>query len=91
MLPALNEISTFQSAPTQDTLEKCYQLLYYASIHPNATIRYHASDVILIMDTYSDYLVLPVACCNISVNCCFTNLMTDYSKGNSTTKGTILT
>ena len=47
MLTALNEISTCQSAPTQDTMEKSNQLMDHASMHPGATIRYHASDMIL--------------------------------------------
>ena len=38
VIPYTNKISTYQSAPTQDTLEKCNQLLDYASTHMNATI-----------------------------------------------------
>lgn len=61
MLPALNEISTQQSKPTADTIKKCNQLLDYAATYPNAVIRYHASDMILHVDTDAAYLVLPKA------------------------------
>ena len=59
ILLSLNEISICQSAPTQDTMDICNQVLYYASTHPNATIRYHASNMILMADTDAAYLVLP--------------------------------
>ena len=61
MLVALNELSTQQSAPTQDTLSKCHRLLNYAATYPTATIRYHASDMILTVDTDAAYLVFPKA------------------------------
>ena len=41
-------------------MEKCNQVLDYISTHPNATIRYHASNIILMMDTYDAYLIIPV-------------------------------
>ena len=59
MIPDLNEISICQYTQTQDTMDKCNQVLDYASTHPNLTICYHASDMILMTDTDSDYLVLP--------------------------------
>ena len=61
MYPALNEVSLTQASPTEKTLQKCHQLLDYVSTHPNATIRYHASDMILNVDTDAAYLVLPRA------------------------------
>ena len=61
MYPALNEISTNQSHPTANTLTKCHHLLDYVSTHPNATIRYHASDMVLNIDSDAAYLVLPRA------------------------------
>ena len=61
MYPALNEISITQATPTTDTLAKCEQLLDYVSWHPNATIRFHASDMILYTDSDMVYLVLPRA------------------------------
>jgi hypothetical protein len=61
MLPAINEISGAQSAPTQNTMKACTMLMDYASTHPNAIIRYHASDMILHIDSDAAYLVLPNA------------------------------
>ena len=61
MYPALNEVSLTQSCPTQRTLQQCKQLLDYVSTHSNATIRYHASNMILHIDSDAAYLVLPRA------------------------------
>ena len=55
----LNKISTWKSAPTQDTMDKCNQVLDYASTHPNATICYHAIYMILMTDIDATSLVLP--------------------------------
>ena len=57
MLQSLNEIPTWQYAPTQDTMDKFNQVLDYASTHLNVTIRYHARDMILMTDTDFAYLV----------------------------------
>ena len=84
MLPSLNKISTCQSASTQDTIEKWNQVLDYASTNPNATIRYHKSNMILMTYTYATYLILPEDRSRIAGNYYFTNLMLDYSKGNPT-------
>ena len=61
MLPALNEISSQQAAPTVDTAKKCNMLMDYAHTYPNATLRYHASDMILYIEADSSYLVQPEA------------------------------
>ena len=61
ILPALNEIAHRQSTPTKNTMEKCTMLLDFCASHPNATIRYHASDMVLHIDTDAAYLVLPGA------------------------------
>jgi hypothetical protein len=61
MLPALNEISAQQASPTALTTTKCNQLLDYAATYPNAVIRYHASQMVLHVDTDAAYLVLPKA------------------------------
>ena len=53
----------------------------YASTHPNATIRYHASNMILMIDTDAAYRVLPEACRCITSHYYFTNWMLDYYKG----------
>ena len=61
ILVALNEISGQQSAPTTDTMKKCNKLMDYLHTHPNATIRYRASDMILYIESDAAYLVLPKA------------------------------
>ena len=91
MLPALNQIFTCQSAPTQDKMDECNQVLDYTSTHPNATIRYHASDMILMKDTDVSYLVLLETYSSIAEYYYFTNRMLNYSKGNPTPNGPILT
>jgi hypothetical protein len=61
MLPAINEISGRQAAPTQKTMDACKMILDYAATHPNAIVRYHASDMALHVDSEAAYLVLPNA------------------------------
>ena len=61
MLVALNEIGTNQAAPTATTKAKVDWLFDYALTHPSATIRYHASDMILHVESDAAYLVLPKA------------------------------
>ena len=58
---------------------------------PNATIRYHASNMILMMDTYAAYLFLTASPICITDQYYFTNSMIDYSKGTPTLNGPILT
>ena len=61
MLPALNEIAASQAKPTQRTQEECNQLLDYAATYPQVYIRYHATDMILRIDSDAAYLVMPNA------------------------------
>ena len=61
MLPALNQISTQQSKPTHQTNDDAAMLLDFAATYPNAKVRYHASDMILHVDTDAAYLVMPNA------------------------------
>ena len=92
ILPTLNEISTSQSAPTEETLARCHQLLDYLATYPDATIRYTASDMILICVTDAAYLVLLKARSRIGAgHYYFSNRMNDYSTGHPTHNGPILT
>ena len=59
--PALNEIGTVQAAPTEDTNNKVQMLMDYLYYHPNATLRYYASDMILQGEADAAYLALPKA------------------------------
>ena len=61
ILPALSEISTSQAHPTEDTKRKSIMLLDYLASNPIARIRYHASDMILHVDSDAAYLVAPNA------------------------------
>jgi hypothetical protein len=62
MLPAINEISGSQTAPTQKTMGACKMILDHATTHPNAIVCcYHASDMALHVDSNATYLVLPNA------------------------------
>ena len=57
ILPALNEIASEQSSPTQSIKEKSQQLMEYVAIYPNAYIRYYASNIIFNIDSDAAYLV----------------------------------
>jgi hypothetical protein len=57
----LNKISNSQSSPTKHTQKACDMLLDYLSTHPNATICYHASNMVLAVCFDAAYLVLPNA------------------------------
>ena len=61
MLPALNEIAATQAKPTQRTQDECKQLLDYAATYPQVYIRFHASDMVLWIDSDAAYLVMPNA------------------------------
>ena len=60
-------------------------------MHTNATIRYHAGDMILMTYTDAAYLVLPTAHSRIAGQYYFNNFMIDYYRGNPTPNGPILT
>jgi hypothetical protein len=61
IIAALNEISNNQASPTEHTRQACNMLLDYLATHPDAVIRYHASDMILALCSDAAYLVLPNA------------------------------
>jgi Reverse transcriptase (RNA-dependent DNA polymerase). len=57
MLVALNDISHEQNNPTAQTLQKVTQLLDYTATHPNATIRFYQSNMVLWINSDAAYLV----------------------------------
>lgn len=61
ILPALNEIAAKQASPTTNTLQKTHRLLDYVATHPLAILRFHASDMVLNLDSDAAYLVQPQA------------------------------
>ena len=61
------------------------------STHPDATIQCHTSNMVLMMNIYADYLVLPTDQSRIAGHYYFTKRMPDYFKVNPTPNGPILT
>ena len=56
MLNALSIIATEQTQGTQSTKDKAEHFLRYAATHPNATIKYYKSDMILNIHSDASYL-----------------------------------
>jgi hypothetical protein len=52
----LNDIATEQTKATEKTQAATNQMLDYLATHPDATIRYHASDIILHIHSDASYL-----------------------------------
>ena len=61
ILPALNELASEQANPTQKTMRKAIRLMDYLHTYPHAYIRYHASNMVLHLDSHAAYLVVPKA------------------------------
>jgi hypothetical protein len=61
MLPALGTIAATQSNATEKTERATRQLLHYAATHPDATLRFSASDMILHIHSDASYLSEPKA------------------------------
>ncbi len=61
ILMALSDIATQQSVPTENTKKWVDQFLDYMWTHPDATIWYHASDMILNVPSDALYLSAPRA------------------------------
>jgi hypothetical protein len=58
----LSNIATQQSAPTENTKKQVDQFLDYMWTHPDATIQYRASDMILNVHSDALCLSIPQAC-----------------------------
>jgi hypothetical protein len=56
VLMALSTIASKQSKGTQITMMKTKQLMDYLATHPNATVRFHFSDMILHVHLDESYL-----------------------------------
>jgi hypothetical protein len=61
MLVALGTLASAQTHGTQSTMKAATHLLNYAATHPNATLRYHASDMLLEIHSDASYLSAPKA------------------------------
>jgi hypothetical protein len=53
---SLNDITTEQTKATEKTQAATNQMLDYLATHPDATIRYHASDMVLHIHSDASYL-----------------------------------
>jgi hypothetical protein len=58
VLMPLNDIATEQTKATEKTQAATNQLLDYLATHPDATIRYHASDMVLHIPRDASYLLV---------------------------------
>jgi hypothetical protein len=56
VLMPLNDIATEQTKATEKTQAATNQMLDYLATHPDATIQYHASDMILHIHSYASYI-----------------------------------
>jgi uncharacterized coiled-coil protein SlyX len=56
VLMQLNDIATEQTKATEKMQAATNQLLDYLATHPDSTIRYHASDMILHIHSDASYL-----------------------------------
>jgi hypothetical protein len=61
VLMPLNDIATDQTKATEMTQAAINQLLDYLATHPDATIRYHASDMIFNIHSVAFYLSVSIA------------------------------
>ncbi len=59
VLIALSTITSEQTTGTERTMEKALQVLDYLATHPDATVRFHASDMILNIHSDASYLTEP--------------------------------
>jgi hypothetical protein len=57
VLMALSTIASKQAKGTENTMTKTKQLLDYLATHPNATVPFHASDIILNIHLDASYLL----------------------------------
>ena len=62
LLTALSKLSSAQATATEATKCACQQFLDYCASHPDGSIRYHASDMILKLHSDSSYLNAVGAC-----------------------------
>ncbi len=61
MLTALSSIASTQSAPTEETLTNVKFFLDCEALHQDAILRYHASNMILVVHNDASYLSEPKA------------------------------
>ena len=91
MLVALGTLSSQQAQATTQTAQRLTQLLNYAATHPDATIRYRASDMILYAHSDASYLSEPKARSRVGGHFFLSNKPTSDEKPNPTLNGPVHT
>ena len=61
MITALSAIATEQAKPTMNNLQQTKQCLDYAATNIEATITYHESNMILVVQSDASYFIKPKA------------------------------
>jgi hypothetical protein len=56
LIMPVNVLASEQTRSTTATADKIIKLLKYCTMHPEATLRYHASDIILNIHSDASYL-----------------------------------
>jgi hypothetical protein len=62
VLMALSTIASKQTKGTEQAMEKALQVLDYLATHPDATIQFHATDMIMNIHLDASYLSAPNSC-----------------------------
>ena len=58
-LMALSTIASEQTKGTEQLMDKALQVLDYLATHPDATIRFHATDMVMNIHSDASYLSAP--------------------------------
>ena len=61
LLVALSDVAAEQASPTESTMSKLTHILDYVATHPDASITYRASDMVLAAESDASYLSAPKA------------------------------
>ena len=62
MRVALKDLASSQMQVTKDTTKNLYKFLNFCSTHPDAFIRYHASVMVLYINSNTLYITAPESC-----------------------------
>ncbi len=80
-LVALGSIASEQSTATENTQANIHRLFDYAASHPNATIRYYASGMVLYIHSDTSYLSKPKSRSRAGGHFFLSNMPTDLTEG----------
>ncbi len=80
MLPALNELGSQQSKPTERTAAETAHFLNYAACHPDAVLRIKASDMVMHIHSDASYLCAPNSRSRVAGHYFLSALPADHKK-----------